>query len=175
MRCDRLLARGSAVPEETAFLRPHLKQPEVLAVLRGRPKSRLAPRDRHRLLAMRAEDVTDRKAWRPGHPLPCLALAKEAVDRSDRLRHLPQTILRPLQRGPGVGLMFRRAQEPAVLLEEANGAAVPPRSVELLREPGVKRARHALLLRVATRLGRVPPVRCRSGLCHENEREQANE
>src|SRR6188474_2374022 len=43
MSRHRLLARRRAVPEQLTFVRAHLEEAEILAVLRGRPQARFAP------------------------------------------------------------------------------------------------------------------------------------
>ena len=60
MRRDGLRVRGIAVTEQLPLVRAHLEEPEVLPVLCRRGEVGLAPGDRDRLLAVVAEDRTDR-------------------------------------------------------------------------------------------------------------------
>ena len=62
-----------------------------------------------------------------------------------------------------------------MLLEEADGAAILASGCELELEPFLQRSGALLLLRLARSGGRFVLHRCRSGLSHENGREQANE
>ena len=59
VRSLRLLFSGVSVPEAAAFARPHLEQPEVLAVLGIGVEARLALRHPQCLAAIRPEDAAD--------------------------------------------------------------------------------------------------------------------
>jgi hypothetical protein len=175
VRCDRLLTGGLSVPEKTTFLRAHLEEAEILAVLRVGLEARLAPRHSKRLLAVLPEHLADGPARRSRCSSSRLALVEESPYRRDRPGHPGQTPLRALEGGLRAGLVFRRAQERAVVREEPNRAPVSVGSLELAREPGFQGSHYSFLLRLAIRVDRLPRLRRRSGLYHENEREQANE
>ena len=175
MRGERLLVRGLPVPEELPLVRPHLEEPEVLPVARGRRESRLAPGDGERLRRVAAEDDPDRDPRRGGREAASVPPRDDASVVRRLLRYPREPSNRARERSPCLGPALARAQQGATALEEADRAAEPARRCELAREDGLRRGR--ALLRRLRRPGLrcLGSARCRSGLCHENERTQANE
>jgi hypothetical protein len=94
---------------------------------------------------------------------------------TNRLRELGQPLLCVPKRDSGVHPMLGGAQKPTMALEERDRPTLLPSGRELLLQAlgeGVSRAFLGHLVRGGAGL---VLHRCRSGLGHENEREQANE
>ncbi len=103
---------------------------------------------------------------------PCANLRTQ---RGDRLRQLPNALLRVRERGARLRLLGARDEQRPSVLEEPDRAAVLPQCRDLALETLVERECALLHLRLAGSLCRASLHRCRRGLCHETEREQANE
>jgi len=179
VRGERLLVRGVSVPEEPPFARAHLEETQVLAVACRRRQARLAPRDVDCLVGVPPEDRPDRDPRRglrqPASLSPRIARPDQPSVVADRAGHPGEATSRHREGLARDRPLLAGAQERPVRLEEADRAAEPASRCELLLETMVERHGAVLPLR-ARRLWRpLRSARYRSGLCHEEERAQANE
>ncbi len=137
--------------EAAALEDAHLEETEVLAVLGGRPQTRLAPGDAQGLPAVGAEHVADRLAWtgladrleRAGR---MLALESRLQARDTRCP-FPQARTVQLQLAAGLWPDGGVGEEPPVLLEEADHLPVLLERLHVARE----RLRGRLRLRCGAR------------------------
>jgi hypothetical protein len=127
-RSLRLLFGRCAVSEDAAFARPHLEQPEVLAVLGIGVEARLAMRHPQGLAAIRPEDPADDRLRRfrlrdsepPGQALPtenCSACLRSHA-RTREISAVEGDLATRLGRESRVG------EEPLVVAEEPEYLAV---------------------------------------------------
>jgi len=179
VRGDRLSVRRPPVAEQPPLARSHLEEAEVLAVLRSRRVAGLTPRDSERLTAVAAtEDAADCDLRRCVGKSSRLAALERAAQHGDRLAYVRETPFRARERAPRDLTMLDGAEERAMVLEETDDGAVPPRSRELVLEPrlqGNGRLRRTLRSRRIGRRLRALPFRYRRDLCGQNEHAQANE
>ena len=154
--------------------RAHLEQAEVLAVRCVGPQTRLAPGDGHGFLAVAAEDSADRdsrwsvseQSFRP--PVNRMAEHHDLPRRASKVTpRLPQ--------GPACdGAVLFRSEKAVMLREEADGAPLLVERNELPLEAGLQ-ADRVMPSCGSYYIRRMSRLRCRSGLCHEDERAQASE
>ena len=172
---DRLLARRAPVAEQTPLVRAHLEEPEVLPVLGCRAELGLAPGDCDRLVTVRAKDVADGRSGGRRGESASVPRRNGAPESSHGPCEGACASLRMCEGGRGA-LGVARAHERPVRVEEADGAAIPVEGCELALEslvqgPCLTHRR----IRLRRSGGRACLDRRRSGLRHENQREQADE
>jgi hypothetical protein len=181
---DGLLVCRPAMTEQATLVRAHLEEAQVLPVPSDRREARLAPGNGDRLAAIPAEHVADRNSWGSSSEPAGTAIGVAGANRTpvvrDLLRDPGQTAARAPECGRCDRAVLTGAEKPAVLTEEAEGAAVLVHRLQLQLEPRLQRevARRllsGLSLYRASPLARELVVRCRRGLSRENERAQANE
>jgi hypothetical protein len=154
--------------------RAHLEEPEVLAVLCGRAKTRLAPGDGHGFLTVAAEDSADRDLRGRVSQQPLISEMDRPTERHD-LPHRVSEVMPGTSQGLACdGSVMCRGEKPVMLPEREDDASLLVERDELPLEASLQRDRVVVPSRGSC-IRRVSRLRCRSGLCHDDERAQASE